>query len=183
VNNSQRRPRESGDPYTAASHFGTVANEFCINEYLWLWVPAFAGTTHNIGAFADSNFKQLQPHLRTLAARCAQVVHVDVPRKTEGAGNAGCPPHPQPRVQNKKSTRAWSPQIQPGSPGIPCAMVLTVSFVLSPATNSFLSPSSADSRFVQARSGRRASADLTSATDARTTRLRRPRQHLSSACR
>jgi hypothetical protein len=25
------------------------------------------------------------------------------PSKTEGAGNAGCPPHPQPRVQNKKA--------------------------------------------------------------------------------
>jgi hypothetical protein len=25
------------------------------------------------------------------------------PRETEGAGNAGCPMHPQPRVQNKKA--------------------------------------------------------------------------------
>jgi hypothetical protein len=24
--------------------------------------------------------------------------------QTEGVGNAGCPPHPQPRVQNKKHT-------------------------------------------------------------------------------
>src|SRR2546421_762024 len=28
------------------------------------------------------------------------------PRINEGVGNAGCPPHPQPRVQNKISTRA-----------------------------------------------------------------------------
>jgi len=34
--------------------------------------------------------------------------------------------------------------VTPVSPGIPYAMVLTGSFVLSPATNSFLSPSSTD---------------------------------------
>src|SRR5258708_39396253 len=39
-------------------------------------------------------------------------------------------------------------------------MVLTVSFVLSPATNSFLSPSPRGLRFVQARLGRRISARL-----------------------
>src|ERR1700738_5048025 len=48
--------------------------------------------------------------------------------KTEGAGKAGCPLHPQPRVRNK-STRV-SHHRSTGTPGIPCAMVLTVSFVL-----------------------------------------------------
>jgi hypothetical protein len=57
--------------------------------------------------------------------RCAE--------KTEGAGNAGCWPHPQPRVQSGGSTRVSSPQVQPRSPGIPHAMVLTGSFVISPA--------------------------------------------------
>ena len=50
--------------------------------------------------------------------------------RTEGAGNAGRSMRPQPRVQ-QKSTRV-SHHGHTGSPGIPRAMVLTVSFVLSP---------------------------------------------------
>jgi hypothetical protein len=38
---------------------------------------------------------------------------------------------------NKKSTRESSPQVTPVSPGIPYAMVLTVSFALSPVTGLF----------------------------------------------
>jgi hypothetical protein len=38
---------------------------------------------------------------------------------------------PQPRVQNKKHTSIVT-TVTPESPGIPYAMVLTVSFVLSP---------------------------------------------------
>jgi hypothetical protein len=53
--------------------------------------------------------------------------------KSEGAGNAGRPPRPQPRVQNKKA-HEHSHHGHAGSPGTPCAMVLTVSFVLSPVT-------------------------------------------------
>jgi hypothetical protein len=47
----------------------------------------------------------------------------------EGAGKAGCPMHPQPRVESK-NTRV-SHHGFTGSSGLPCAMVLTVSFVLS----------------------------------------------------
>jgi hypothetical protein len=53
--------------------------------------------------------------------------------QTEGAGNAGRTMRPQPRVQNKKAHER-SHHGHTGSPGIPCAMVLTVSFVLSPVT-------------------------------------------------
>jgi len=53
----------------------------------------------------------------------------------EGAGNAGCLQHPQPRAQRVGSTRV-SHHRYPGTPGIPCAMVLTAYSVLSPATNS-----------------------------------------------
>jgi hypothetical protein len=53
----------------------------------------------------------------------------------EGAGNAGCLQHPQPRAQKVGSTRV-SHHRYPGTPGIPCAMVLTAYSVLSPATNS-----------------------------------------------
>ena len=45
---SQRRPRESGDPYAAASRFGTVADGFYPNRLKWLWVPASAETTHSV---------------------------------------------------------------------------------------------------------------------------------------
>jgi hypothetical protein len=58
------------------------------------------------------------------------------PSNKEGAGNAGCPMHPQPRVRNKKAHEL----VTTGSPqqsGIPCAMVLTVSFVLFPVTGLF----------------------------------------------
>jgi hypothetical protein len=54
-------------------------------------------------------------------------------RKTEGAGNAGCPLHPQPRVQSVESTRVSHHRFT-GTPGISCAMVLTAYFVLSPVT-------------------------------------------------
>ena len=42
---SPRRPRESGDPYTLSPwQFAVAINRFHVSR-LWLWVPAFAGTT------------------------------------------------------------------------------------------------------------------------------------------
>ena len=64
------------------------------------------------------------------------------PKKTEGAGKAGCAVHPQPVCIGSKHTVVTTGST--GTPGFPRAMVLTVSFVLSPATSSFLSPSPAD---------------------------------------
>src|SRR6266566_9995676 len=55
--------------------------------------------------------------------------------KQEGAGNAGCALHPRPRVR-KKSTRVSNHRYT-ASTGIPCTMVLTVSFVISPVTGLF----------------------------------------------
>src|ERR1700693_1695720 len=52
--------------------------------------------------------------------------------KAEGAGKSGCPLHPQPRVRSVVSTRAESPQVHRIHPALPCAMVLTDSFALSP---------------------------------------------------
>ena len=60
------------------------------------------------------------------------------PLRAEGAGNAGCPMHPQPRVRMKKAHE----HVTTGTPnhsGIPCAMVLTVSFEFSPETGLFVS--------------------------------------------
>src|SRR6202030_3018040 len=59
------------------------------------------------------------------------------PLKAEGAGKAGCPLHPQPRVQCVGSTRVSSPQVT-GTPGLPCAMVLTAYFALSPVIGLFV---------------------------------------------
>jgi hypothetical protein len=56
--------------------------------------PAFAGDD------GSDNFKQpRKPRLRILAALIARgVQEAFAPKKIEGAGNAGCPMHPQPRV-------------------------------------------------------------------------------------
>jgi hypothetical protein len=63
------------------------------------------------------------------------------PKKKEGVGNAGCPLHPQPVCNGSKHTVVTTGT--PEHPAFPHAMVLTVSFVLSPVIG-FLSPSSAD---------------------------------------
>jgi len=61
------------------------------------------------------------------------------PRNEEGAGKAGHRLAPMVRVQ-QKSTRQ-NHRLSREYPAFPARMVLTVSFVLSPATSSFLSPS------------------------------------------
>src|ERR1700730_5675066 len=43
--------------------------------------------------------------LHSRGARRPSFARKTVPRKTEGAGNAGCPMHPQPRVRKVKNTR------------------------------------------------------------------------------
>ena len=56
------------------------------------------------------------------------------PKKSEGAGNAGCTLHPRSRVQKMHKEAHTSIQVQRRQSDIPCAMVLTVSFVLSSVT-------------------------------------------------
>src|SRR5882757_7515058 len=56
---SLRRPRESGDPYSVSSRFGTVAEAFCHHERRWLWVPAFAGTTSSFAGTSQQRKEQL----------------------------------------------------------------------------------------------------------------------------
>jgi hypothetical protein len=57
------------------------------------------------------------------------------PMKSEGAGNAGCPMHPQPRVRFVVGvcTRVFTAEA-PETSGIPHAMVLTAYIALSPGT-------------------------------------------------
>ena len=62
---------------------------------------------------------------RDLAARFARVLpSTSRPLQSEGAGNAGCPLHPQPRVHCVLVERTRVTTSTPESPGIPRAMVL-----------------------------------------------------------
>src|SRR5713226_4606987 len=60
-----------------------------------------------------------------------------ISRPLEGVGNAGCPLHPQPRVHFVLVERTRVTTSTPERPAFPHAMVLTVSFVLSPVTGLF----------------------------------------------
>src|SRR6266702_3072191 len=82
------------------------------------------------------------------------------PKKVEGAGNAGRSLHPQPRVRNKTKHTSIVTTVTPESPGIPRAMVLTVSFVLSSVTMLFCHRRPADMVLSKSRLGRLASAKL-----------------------
>src|SRR5579863_40918 len=66
------------------------------------------------------------------AMRPRQAKHLSLLR-AEGAGKAGCLMHPQPRMQKWKAYELVTTG-PPVTPGLPCAMVLTVSFTLSPVT-------------------------------------------------
>jgi hypothetical protein len=79
---------------------------------------------------------------RALAARCVRVLH-EPSLNNEGTGNAGCAMHPQPRVQNKVKHTSVVTTGSPEQSGIPRAMVLTVSFALSPVSRALLPPSPA----------------------------------------
>jgi hypothetical protein len=96
----------------------------------------------------------------------------------EGAGKAGCPRHPQPVCSGRKHTVVTTGTH--GSSGLPCTMVLTVSSVLSSATNSSCHRHRRINGVTKPGWARDTSADLTPATGVRTTRLRRTWQHRSS---
>src|SRR5436309_10042404 len=80
----------------------------------------------------------MTPRPRDPAARCVRVFTKTVrPKKSEGAGNAGCPLHPRPRVRMVSEAHERSHHRFTGLfPAFSHAMVLTAYFVLSPATNS-----------------------------------------------
>ena len=85
----------------------------------------------------DSFFKQLYSptQLRDLAAPSARVLPgTSCTLNSEGAGNAGRPMRPIAACAMIVGECTRAGQVTPVSPGIPRAMVLTVSFVLSSAT-------------------------------------------------
>src|SRR6185437_5824236 len=59
----------------------------------------------------------LEARFRIPAARNARVMHRVRPRNIEGAGNAGCWPHPWPACNKKR--RRQSPQVSRNSPAFP----------------------------------------------------------------
>ena len=70
---------------------------------------------------------------RSSSRREASEALMNLPPK-EGVGNAGCPWHPQPRVRFALVEMHTSKRVPRNHPTFPHAMVLTVSFVLSPVT-------------------------------------------------
>src|ERR1700730_2429375 len=123
------RPCESRDPYAAAAVLRDAGRRLSRNKAsLWLWVPAFAGTTA---------WGQFQTQLHDLAAQCARGWrHLSPSWKVEGAGKAGCALHPRSRVQNADRRRTRAYRFSGGNPAFP-ARRFTAYFALSPATGSF----------------------------------------------
>src|SRR5882724_4291746 len=84
------------------------------------------------------NFKDAPRHTRThpriLATRIAPELLGKSPSKTEGAGNAGCAARTHSLACEMKKHTSVVTTGKPPSTGIPRAMVLTVSFALSPVT-------------------------------------------------
>jgi hypothetical protein len=79
--------------------------------------------------------------LRHLATSSVRVVIKSFARKSEGAGNAGCPLHPQPRVECK-NTRV-SHHESTGTPGIPARDGFNGFLRALPGDRALLPPSSA----------------------------------------
>jgi hypothetical protein len=114
------------------------------------------------------------PHSRgAMRPGCARILR---PRKTEGVGNAGCATHPQPRVRNKTKHTSVVTARFAGSPGIPARNGFNGLYRALPGERIRLVTVISGLRVCQTRSGRLASANLTPATGARTTRLCRPRK-------
>src|SRR6202011_4025956 len=66
-----------------------------------------------------------------------ELLKVNVPPKTEGARKAGCADRTRSLAWEIKNHTSIVTTGSPETPGLPCAMVLTVSFVLSPVTGLF----------------------------------------------
>src|SRR3984957_13585102 len=64
---------------------------------------------------------------------CARHSFISRPLQSEGAGKAGCALHPRSRVQTCAKNTHTSIQVQRRQSDFPCAVVLTLIFVLSPA--------------------------------------------------
>jgi hypothetical protein len=134
-------------------------------------VAAFAGTTQEGSSFqttADTASRSRRAFRASFAGKRPA-------RSDQGAGNAGRPPRPQPRVQNKTKhtsiVTTVTPEIARHSPRNGFNGFLRA----LPGVRILGCHRHRRIKVCQTRSGRLASADLAPATGARTTRLRRPR--------
>ena len=123
--------------------------------------------------------RQFHPCLCLLAARYARVLMGVRPRKQEGAGNAGCTPHPRSRTQNGEWVRARAYGLS-GGIRHPLRNGFTAYAVLSPATNSSCHRRRRILRLPNPVGSRLATADLAPATGVRTTRFCRTLKRRSS---
>jgi len=80
-----------------------------------------SGRGRSPGLRSSQRRMSMSSHSR--GAICVRVLCRSRPRITEGAGNAGCTPHPLPCVQNKKDARRPT-QVRRNHSGTPCAMAL-----------------------------------------------------------
>src|ERR1700716_2598088 len=86
----------------------------------------------------------VRPHRSAFPRRDAPELCMNhSPKKTEGVGNAGCPMHPQPRMQSRKHTSVVTTG-PPEKPGIPARNGFNGFLRALPGDRAFLSPSSAD---------------------------------------
>jgi hypothetical protein len=89
--------------------------------------------------------RQLRVWLRDPAAQCARVMCEGfTPEGNEGAGKAGCPLHPQPRVRNLSEAHERGHHRFTGITRPSLRNGFTAYFVLSPVSEFVLSPSSVD---------------------------------------
>jgi hypothetical protein len=103
------------------------APAFTQHEHSWVWIPGRASLARD-----DVDGFDFQIAVRIPATQCARVVHEPPSTKrAQGMPGARCTRSPVCKVV--VSTRVSSPRGSPEQPGIPCAMVLTAYFVLSPA--------------------------------------------------
>ena len=125
-----RRPCESRDPYAVPYRFGHGGGGLFYHRTPVAMGPCFRRD--------DARGFDCQTTDTTSRSRGAmRPSRAFISRPKEGVGNAGCPLHPQPRVQCVGSTRVSSPRSHRDHPAFPHAMVLTASFVLSPVTGLF----------------------------------------------
>src|SRR3954454_23284716 len=103
----------------------------CKNCSLWLWVPACAGTTSGEWHRGNRLRGTTRECLHSRGANAPEVCENSPPFPWEGRGECRVPTHPQPRMQNKKAYELVTTG-RPDDPAFPHAMVLTVSFVISP---------------------------------------------------
>src|SRR5437899_1564274 len=122
------------------------------------------------------NYVSFQIRLRDLAAGFARVLQEPFAPLNRGRRESRVLAAPAAsRAKLDKAHERSHHRFRRIQPGLPRAMVLTAYFVLSPATNSSCHRHPRIKGLYKARSGRLASANLTPATGARTTRLCRPR--------